>query len=1269
DTVMEDVTTTNVALLLEEDPGLSACHGMYEDFLQSMKNHSTDAEAFHLIHDYENVCKEHITILSKLVRRGTRNEPKFHKTFLMLQHLEQERNTWSLVKTLFKDRLETELEQDMDMAVDKPLRRSEKQIVQDLFDRDSKIRQTQLVVDWLESCAQEYVESFGENINFFSDRALGWENTLHKLQRKDSSKISDRPLVTELDPDAPVRQNRILDDLDQEDENRLLQYVFLCLRAGQLEKAQEECKAHGQSWRAATLEGWRLYHDPNIDRGDGDLESVEGNPNRVLWKGVSWNMAREPRYTLFEKAVYGVLSGNLGAILPVCKSWSDYLWAYSRTIVDIGAEEEIRSQYTVHQNFDGLPTEYWDQPTDMETVFHKIEANENVRKESQEDYHIIQEYIILGEIEKLLETMCRWIRSPDHHLPNHLVRFMAHLVLFLRSTQAFFNEEHCKEILEAYVKFLIDDKHKMLVSHYVSKLPSESQILWYAKFLEGIENKEERQWCLQLAEESSLDIHQITKTVVENIRNKEGGSMTAGMDSVDTSISEEDKKKIQALDWLVFDINQRAEAVKQASAVMRSFIAVKKLAAAEEVFSKIPPDSIDIIYRTWQNQTGTTELPAEEENAIREYLCLKSYLEAMSSYNDWFDKFHNSKPAIPQLHTGATFTEKVAHEHRMKQYEQDESRWHHSLMAQTDVWDTYGRIMYSSSAHDYPITSVAWTPNGELFAVGSFNTLRLCDQAGWSYALEKPNTGSLFKLSWSSDGTQVAGACGNGQVLIANVIEKRIEWKNFEAVVASSKQVHVRNVANDVTEKLDFRDRIIKVSLCHNHLVVATSLQCYIYNTKNWNTPMIFDLKEGNISMILQAERHFMMVDSVGVYIYSYDGRLTCSPKYPGMRADILNYQTVSLSNDTVAIRDKTDEKLIYAFDAQNGKLLGDGKPISHKLEVMEVALDQCGPPTERRMAIIDKNRDLYLTSVRTFGTDRKSVKLGNMIQSLQWNDSANMLAALADGKFTVWYYPNSVYVDRDLGAKTVFSKEASEFGKNPHLLQFVGNHVVIRRAEGSLVSTSISPYPAILHSYVQAGRWDDAVRLCRFVKDEVLWSCLAAMSAYSKDLNTAEVAYAAIKDAEKVQFIINIKDIPVKEARNAEMALLCGSPQDAESILLTAGLTFRAIMLNIQLYNWERALELAIKHKTHVDTVLGYRKRYLEQFDKKEKNKRFLQYSEGIEIDWEKIEAKIEMEYQKERERPERSSMASTANLQGGERSGGGERARSRPQHTGPSN
>ncbi|XP_059177555.1 intraflagellar transport protein 80 homolog [Physella acuta] len=551
------------------------------------------------------------------------------------------------------------------------------------------------------------------------------------------------------------------------------------------------------------------------------------------------------------------------------------------------------------------------------------------------------------------------------------------------------------------------------------------------------------------------------------------------------------------------------------------------------------------------------------------------------------------------------------------------------------VWDTYGRQLYCSSSHEYPITSVAWTPDGEMFAVGSFNTMRLCDRSGWSYALEKPNTGSILSLAWSGDGTQLAGACGNGQVIFANVIEIRLEWKNYEATLVASKQIHVRNVMNDAKEKLDFRDRVIKLSLGYSHLIVATSSQCYIYNTKNWNTPMIFDLKEGGVTLIKQAEKHFLLVDGSGVYVFSYDGRLVCSPKYSGMKAEILNHQTVALCNDTVAIRDKTDEKVIYVFDAQTGKTMGDGKPITHKVEVMDIGLDQCGVTAERRISLVDKNRDLFITSVRIFGTERKIIKLANMIQAHVWNDETNMLAAMTDGKILVWYYPNAVYVDKDLLPKTLFEKDSSEFGKSPQLVGFLGSHLILRRSEGSLVSASISPYPTVLHAYTMNNKWDDAVRLCRFVKEENLWACLAAMATYAKDLNTAEISYAAIQEADKVQLIINIKEIPVKEARNAEMALLCGSQQDAEAILLQAGLIFRAIMLNIQLYNWDRALELAVKNKTHVDTVLGFRMKFLSRFEKSETNKRYLQYKEGVEIDWDKITNKIEMEYQKERERP----------------------------------
>lgn len=40
------------------------------------------------------------------------------------------------------------------------------------------------------------------------------------------------------------------------------------------------------------------------------------------------------------------------------------------------------------------------------------------------------------------------------------------------------------------------------------------------------------------------------------------------------------------------------------------------------------------------------------------------------------------------------------------------------------------------------------------------------------------------------------------------------------------------------------------------------------------------------------------------------------------------------------------------------------------------------------------------------------------------------------------------------------------------------------------------------------------------------------------------------------------------------------------------------------------RALELAVKHKTHVDTVLAFRQKYLKDLNCEESLKKFKQYS-----------------------------------------------------------
>ena len=59
-----------------------------------------------------------------------------------------------------------------------------------------------------------------------------------------------------------------------------------------------------------------------------------------------------------------------------------------------------------------------------------------------------------------------------------------------------------------------------------------------------------------------------------------------------------------------------------------------------------------------------------------------------------------------------------------------------------------------------------------------------------------------------------------------------------------------------------------------------------------------------------------------------------------------------------------------------------------------------------------------------------------------------------------------------------------------------------------------------------------------RFVKENTLWACLAAISLYCRELNTAEIALAAIECVDKVRFVNYIKELPSEVSRNAALGL-----------------------------------------------------------------------------------------------------------------------------------
>ena len=66
-------------------------------------------------------------------------------------------------------------------------------------------------------------------------------------------------------------------------------------------------------------------------------------------------------------------------------------------------------------------------------------------------------------------------------------------------------------------------------------------------------------------------------------------------------------------------------------------------------------------------------------------------------------------------------------------------------------------------------------------------------------------------------------------------------------------------------------------------------------------------------------------------------------------------------------------------------------------------------------------------------------------------------------------------------------------------------------------------------------------------------------------------MAFAAIDEMDKLEYVIHIKQIPTEEGRAAELALFRHRPEEAEAILLQAGLVYRAIKMNVRIFNWDR--------------------------------------------------------------------------------------------------
>lgn len=319
-----------------------------------------------------------------------------------------------------------------------------------------------------------------------------------------------------------------------------------------------------------------------------------------------------------------------------------------------------------------------------------------ISKFEEECYRVIVKCIILSKIDLLIDNLYEWsktiqtnreartksaidqqmfsynkLKDNEEYLlakivePN-LLRLFAHVAICLNELNLLSMERHSNlyiEILEIYIGFLIEYKLVELIAFYTTFLPQTRQVQTFGTLLETIDEESDRRLCLIIAKNAKLNISAILSLVVENIRlNKTGyqlmvskvvpyanfGTLVATKDQLrsnkntnnkvgllSTAISEDDKRKINALDWLLLDGDnpQYLELLWQANALIRTFLLEQKIDQALETHSKLPSD---IVIRVNKEYKLLLNYDFEIEAIIREYLSHSAYFEASEAFKKWY---------------------------------------------------------------------------------------------------------------------------------------------------------------------------------------------------------------------------------------------------------------------------------------------------------------------------------------------------------------------------------------------------------------------------------------------------------------------------------------------------------------------------------------------------------------------------------------------------------------------------------------------------------
>ena len=296
------------------------------------------------------------------------------------------------------------------------------------------------------------------------------------------------------------------------------------------------------------------------------------------------------------------------------------LWAYSKCLVDVNVESKIRE--TMIRSFCDLPQFYWENKKTLDEAFEAVNSSNIANNENQDIkvFSDVQRLLILGDFASLFEVVDRWSETQANTETRHMLRFFAHLVIVLKRLGQGQIEDGSLTV-RRYCEFLMEANYVQQVAWYVAQLSHPDQVDLYAKFLETLNHDADKRLALSLAVENNLPIHEIISEVVVRIHAYE--PQNPDDEDEDRRIT---VRKIEAIDWLLFDSKQIGEAMQRTNLLVRNLKAMGKDEAAQAAFGKLPDSAAESVIRLNPDKP-------EQQLVLKEHLCWKTYFSAKDSFN------------------------------------------------------------------------------------------------------------------------------------------------------------------------------------------------------------------------------------------------------------------------------------------------------------------------------------------------------------------------------------------------------------------------------------------------------------------------------------------------------------------------------------------------------------------------------------------------------------------------------------------------------------